>query len=783
MAAVLEQSAQGLNFLLDATVKATVLLAAAGLLSLVLRRQSAAMRHLVWLVALAGIVLMPVLTLVLPGLSVPLGALFPSQVVTAGKADVPAARPAQAAERKSPQPRSSAPAAPVSVQQKPVPVAETPLVTLPAAIIDDAEPPLPWAAWALIAWLAGAAAVAAYLTVGTVGVWMIVRRARRVEGGPWGELMESLCRQFGLARPVRLAVSEQAIIPVAWGFVRPVVLIPRAAEKWPEDRRRIVLLHELAHIKRRDCLTQTLALAACVLYWFNPLAWLAARRLRIEREGACDDLVLAAGSPPADYAGHLLEIVRALHPAARTPLAAVAMAQRSHFESRLRAILDAARNRRAIGRRVALLVVVLGGCLLLPLAACRPQASETAPNAVPAAGREVTSEAEEFIAVIQRTVNSQSDRDVAAWSNEGGPAAVECFNGVLIVSQMPAGHRRVAGLLDMLQRAGAIKADLKETISKEPESEGAARVRGLLVQKIDADFQKTPLSDVLAFLADAAKPGLNIVVDYPHIEGSGVDLSKRVVDLLKVKQKPVEWLLGQVVPADLGWKVGPGYVLVTTHDILQQDLPLGMYKVWGRDGKPLGASLGDHLIGLVELVGVLQRNVSAQQQPGVAAWSDEGGPAAAEYFNGVLLVTQTRTGQARVASFLTRLAEKGAISAQAGKGIEMGAESPEVAQVSRLLAEPIDVEYQKMPLASVLASLGQTKPGLTIRIDLDIAEAGVDLTTRMVTLKVKQVPAGAVLDLILGDDLAYKVDADGILVMHCDKTLQNLVTVAYKVGL
>jgi beta-lactamase regulating signal transducer with metallopeptidase domain len=380
MTAVLEHSAQGLNFLLDAAEKATVLLVAAGLLSLVLRRQSAAMRHLVWLVALAGIVLMPVLTLMLPGLNVPFGALLPSQVATAGKADVFTVRPTQAAGPRAPQPRapapaaravaaapSPAPAAPAAVLQKPLPAAEAPVVTPPAAVIDRAEP-LPWSAWVLIAWLAGAAAVAAYLAVGTVSVWAIVRRARRVEGGPWGELMESLCREFGLARPVRLAVSEQAVIPVAWGFVRPVILIPRAAEGWPEDRRRIVLLHELAHVKRWDCLAQTLALAACVLYWFNPLAWLAARRLRIEREGACDDLVLAAGSPPADYAGHLLEIVRALHPAARTPLAAVAMARRSQFEGRMLAILDPRRNRRALTRWGVLAAALLVAGIVVPLA-------------------------------------------------------------------------------------------------------------------------------------------------------------------------------------------------------------------------------------------------------------------------------------------------------------------------------------------------------------------------------------------------------------------------------
>ena len=779
MAAVLEQSAQGLNFLLDVAVKGTLLLAAAGLLSLVLRRQSAAMRHLVWLVALAGLLLMPVLVLVLPGLSVPLGATLPLQVATAGKADVPAARPAPAAERKSPQPRSPAPAAAEAALQKPLLAAETPVVTPPAAVIDRAKP-LPWSAWVLIAWLAGTAAVAVYLAVGTVSVWAMVRRARRVEGGPWGELMESLCRELGLARPVRLAVSEQAIIPVAWGFVRPVVLIPRAAEGWPEGRRHIVLLHELAHVKRWDCLTQTLALAACVLYWFNPLAWLAARRLRIEREGACDDLVLAAGSPAADYAGHLLEIVRTLRSQRCPSLAAVAMAQQSHFESRLRAILDAARNRRALGRRAALLAVVLGGCLLVPLAACKPQAPEAGQQDSSGGAAESESQFSEFIAVIQRTINSQSDPGVAAWSDEGGPASIGFFNDVLIVIQTPAGHRRVAGLLDILQRAGAIKADAKDTISKEPESEGATRVRGLLAQKIDVEFQKTPLSDVLAFLAGAAKPGLNIVVDYPNLENNGIVVSTRVVDLLKAKQKPVEWLLDRVLSSDMGWKVGPGYVLVTTRDILQQDLPLGMYKVWERDGKSLGSGRTPHI---TDLVSVLQRNVSAQQQPGVAAWSDEGGPATVESFNGVLLVTQTRTGQERVASFLTRLAEKGAIPAGAGKGIEMSTESSGAAQVRRLLAEPIDVVFQNTPLALVLVSLGEAKPGLAIRIDPEIAASGIDLTARKVTLKVKQVAAGAVLDIALSSDLMYKVDADGILVTTRDKIAENLVLVAYKVGL
>jgi hypothetical protein len=165
-------------------------------------------------------------------------------------------------------------------------------------------------------------------------------------------------------------------MPLTWGALRPSILLPAEADAWPEERRRVVLLHELAHVARRDCLVQTLAAVCCAAYWFHPGAWWAARKMREEREQACDDRVLAAGARASDYAGHLLDVARAY----RTPLcaAAIAMAAPSQLEGRVRAVLEPRRDRRAITRRTG---AVCAGAVLLasaPLAAVSP--SERAPK-------------------------------------------------------------------------------------------------------------------------------------------------------------------------------------------------------------------------------------------------------------------------------------------------------------------------------------------------------------------------------------------------------------------
>ena len=371
-------SAHGLTILLDAALKGLAVLVVAAGATVVLRRRSAALRHLVWTLSVLGLLAIPVLSVTLPAWRVP---LLPSwaglPVAESTASPAPATRtatPAASPEAMLPAaPRMEMPTIaslpPDEPTLAPILSPETPPVPAAAMATATASSPSPnWPAWVLLGWAAGLLVMVIPLLIGTVGIWLARRRAMAVTDPEWLSLLERLQRQLGVERPVVLLRSSQSIIPLTFGLLRPVILLPAEADAWNADGRTMVLLHELAHIRRGDCLTQLVARLARVLYWFNPLVWVAGRMLRIERERACDDLVLSSGQKAPDYAAHLLEIVRSLHSVRCPGLAAVAMARKSQFEGRLLAILDPRRNRRGLTRLGIVVATALVAAVAIPLA-------------------------------------------------------------------------------------------------------------------------------------------------------------------------------------------------------------------------------------------------------------------------------------------------------------------------------------------------------------------------------------------------------------------------------
>ncbi len=178
-------------------------------------------------------------------------------------------------------------------------------------------------------------------------------------------------RDAGVRRHVEVLCTAGVPGPVTSGFVRPIILLPADADSWSDERRRVVLVHELAHIARSDYAAQLIATVACALLWFHPLVWLAAARMRAEAEHAADDRVLAAGIASIAYASHLLELARIETRLARSPVAAVGMVAASRLERRFAAILEPTRSRGAVSRRIRIAATSLTAAAMVPVAAVR----------------------------------------------------------------------------------------------------------------------------------------------------------------------------------------------------------------------------------------------------------------------------------------------------------------------------------------------------------------------------------------------------------------------------
>lgn len=311
-----------LQLLLDATIRGSILMLLALLTSRAVRSWSASLRHRIWSLLITALLSQPLLSLALPwaGLALPLRVL-PPEVSTI-----------------SPSLQSSQGGSTLSLL----------LITV---------------------WATGATVVLLRLVLGLLNVWRLTRRAHPLTDD-WTVLMEEAKTSLALSRHVSLRLTSSRILPLTWSICPPVVLLPADALQWSVPQKKAVLLHELAHIKRHDWVWQLLASLTCALYWFNPLAWFAARYLRNEGEAATDMHALQGNLKPSEYAQTLLELARSRRDGLHLPFATTmgTTMGRWSLEHRLTRILQR-EARPAPTRPVAACLLGMAGAVALLLAA------------------------------------------------------------------------------------------------------------------------------------------------------------------------------------------------------------------------------------------------------------------------------------------------------------------------------------------------------------------------------------------------------------------------------
>jgi beta-lactamase regulating signal transducer with metallopeptidase domain len=342
--------------------KATLLLLLALGLTLVMQRTSAMARHLVWQMALCALLVLPAVVLWSP---VQL-AVLPSQwgEVAGTPNDAALATNRLASDDVSEPLDARTPTRTTAARTDAGAQTAVDASMSASAALADVAASLSFVQVMLIIWGAVTLAITAWLLYGAWTVRRIVRGATPLTETPWQSALFEISDRLSIANAPRLLRSDAVTMPFACGFRTPTIVLPADSAHWSADRRSAVLLHELGHIKRRDLIGHTLGRIACAVYWFHPLVWTAARKLRAESERACDDLALGCGTRASDYAEHLLEIVTSVRNHG-TPSVAVAMATRSEFEGRMLAILDPTLPRTAPSRaRAGLLAASVMTCAM-----------------------------------------------------------------------------------------------------------------------------------------------------------------------------------------------------------------------------------------------------------------------------------------------------------------------------------------------------------------------------------------------------------------------------------
>ena len=320
--------------------KLVLAVALAGMVWLVTRRVARpAIAHTLWLVVL-GVLLVPAV--------VPLRVL-PGEAVVAVVAQLDAVSQPAVVPLRVPPGEMAAEVVAESGAGPPVAVTD-------AGVMGDGMAPEGWLKengkpLAALLWLLGSAGFFGWTVVRTVRFQRTLTRAAR-PAPQLQRLASEIGDTLGLQRVPRVYTTGARLRPLVWwagGRVRVVIPSMLLADL-DQTELRAVLAHELAHVRRRDYLVRVVELLACSAYWWNPVVWLAKRRMRSAEESCCDVLAVAASRLARDrYARSLLRVVEVMSavPIPRAPvLASAADACRDSklLEKRLRAVLGTAQG-------------------------------------------------------------------------------------------------------------------------------------------------------------------------------------------------------------------------------------------------------------------------------------------------------------------------------------------------------------------------------------------------------------------------------------------------------
>jgi beta-lactamase regulating signal transducer with metallopeptidase domain len=508
-------------------------------------------------------------------------------------------------------------------------------------------------------WLAGVLLLALRVGWSSRRLARAVRGMRGVTNGRVVQMLDECCREMAITRPLQVRELPAAGgAPALVGFIRPSVLLPvHVLDDMGDEELRLILMHELAHVKRRDVLINWLGTCVAVVHWPNPAAWGVLWRMRVERELACDELVLRAGRGTA-YARTIVRLVEALSSSSssaagrkfggRVPAAAAAVPTggavgilegKAQIQRRLLMIarFDAKRRRwPAVAAGFSLIV----GALALAGAtrAADPAGNKTQPVKGTAENKTTSATT---ATPTEAPVYTAGDPNESAQSKPKPPARAQTVTFTV-------------------------------TPASPEDDQASARTREKLKKPLaKVDFNGQALGDVIDFLRDAA--GVDILVEWAALEQNGIPRDAPVTIQLR-EPTPVDAVL-QLMFRSMGlglqYEVEKGVVVIgpssqraaavtRVYDVsdLVAATPTFGAPVPG-PVPPVGGGVGPEggMITDMSDVGQLIRLIMSTVEPN--SWRDSGGELGSiTFFKNKLVIKTSEPVHKEITSLLEMLREK-----------------------------------------------------------------------------------------------------------------------------
>ena len=340
--------------LFSLTIKSTLILMVAYLITRFVSRLSSSERHLVWSLAFAGVLLLPVLALVVPKYQVPIAG-FTGLI----EFELPAMKESL----------------PVNITAV---TTDGPAWYMPALVLlkgTDAGRVLS------MAYLVVAAVLLVYIGFVYLRISHAVEMFAVVKNQSVLDLVNQVKGSLGLKRDIQVYENPADTTPWVWGIMQPGIILPRGFSSWTLQGQRNALIHELSHIQRLDLLSFIMARCCCCLYWFHPLAWVGYRKMLMEAEKTCDDRVLLKGTRASAYADQLMQLATSVFTSNEDRMLAPSMASSTSLTHRVRNILDGGSRRALISHTKIVMSGIVTFIFSITLVAFEAMAEKVEPTA------------------------------------------------------------------------------------------------------------------------------------------------------------------------------------------------------------------------------------------------------------------------------------------------------------------------------------------------------------------------------------------------------------------